>query len=188
MSKEIAFYSVRHGETEWNREKRIQGYTDVPLSAQGLANVHLFGAELAERREELGIEVIFSSDLMRASITADTIAQYLQVPVIQDLRLRERNYGAFEGRTFEELEEEFGTDRIEAYHPEGGESLGEFDMRIGSAVKDILRARSGQGILFVSHGGVIRSKVRQFGEKSGLEGIGYDIKNLSIHRFVVPFL
>lgn len=186
MSKEIIFHAIRHGRTEWNDQRRVQGHIDQPLSATGLGEVHSLGQELQQKRDELGIDLIYSSDLKRAVVTADVLSYYLQLPYHIDERLRERNYGIFEGKTWEELQNQFGISRIEGYHPEGGESLEQFDNRIKTAVVDILSLNSDKTVLFVSHGGAIRSKLKQFGNLNGPEGIGYDIQNLSLHSFSIP--
>jgi len=185
MSNEVLFYGIRHGETAWNKEQRIQGHHDEPLSATGLTAVHTLGKEM--RQSDIGqqISLLYSSDLSRARVTADVLAYYLNVPYRVDSKLRERNYGEFEGKTFTELEAEFGLDRIEGYQPPGGESLEEFDRRIGNAVIEILRSNPDQTILFVSHGGALRSKMRQFGNIDS-NGIGFDLANLSLHSFQIP--
>ncbi len=188
MTKEIVFHAIRHGQTVWNVEKRIQGHTDIPLSARGLTEVHSLGRELQEKKGEMRLDLIYSSDLARALVTADVLSYYLELPHRVDSRLRERHYGEFEGRTWEDLEREFGLDRIEGYQPEGGEALDEFDTRIKGAVTDILRMNLGKTVLFVSHGGAIRSKLKQFGNNTGIDGIGFDIKNLSMHTFSIPEL
>ncbi len=75
------------------------------------------------QKEELGINLVYSSDLLRAYITADIASSYLGVLVVQDPRLRERNYGEFEGKSFREVTGEFGVLDLESANPAGGETL-----------------------------------------------------------------
>ncbi|NLE01703.1 MAG: histidine phosphatase family protein [Fibrobacter sp.] len=92
-------YSVRHGETEWNRAGIQQGHLNSPLTANGIKQARSLAKGLSGR----GIEVIISSDLGRASQTADIIAKDLNLPLNTDNRLRERNLGILQGMTIEEF-------------------------------------------------------------------------------------
>src|SRR4051812_36632612 len=121
---------VRHGETEWNREGRIQGfYADSPLTETGRAQA----LAVAERLAREGIDLIFASDLGRTRMTADPIGRLTGIEVIHDPGLRERSYGTFEGHTFAEIEALHPADyeRMRARDPHyaapgGGESAVHF--------------------------------------------------------------
>lgn len=90
---------VRHGETEWNKMKRVQGMTNIPLSQHGQRQARL----VARRLRNLRISAIFSSPLDRAKSTANAIGAACRVPVTVDESLREINFGDWEGCTFEEI-------------------------------------------------------------------------------------
>jgi probable phosphoglycerate mutase len=133
---------ARHGETDWNRELRYQGHADEPLNDTGRAQAR----ELGERLRGEPIVAVYSSDLLRASETADIVAGTLGLPVELDPRFREIHVGSWQGRTREEL------DGI----PWDGETYDEHRARVVAAVKDIARAHPGEQILVVAHGGTLR--------------------------------
>ena len=91
-------WMVRHGETAWNAEGRVQGQTDVPLNEAGFAQARAVAAALSGER----FSAIYSSDLLRVTQTAEPCAQALALPVRLDARLRERHYGMFETLTYAE--------------------------------------------------------------------------------------
>jgi phosphoserine phosphatase len=93
------FYFIRHGETQWNAEGLLSGRTDVPLSEAGMRQAQL----LAERLRAVPVEAMYSSPLERAVETARLIGQAIGRESVVDQRLVELNYGAWEGRTFEEV-------------------------------------------------------------------------------------
>jgi 2,3-bisphosphoglycerate-dependent phosphoglycerate mutase len=96
---------IRHGETAWNAEHRIQGHLDIPLSPAGIRQA----AYLAERLAGESIDAVYSSELARAWLTAVPFAARLGLEIVADTRLRERSFGVFEGLTLDE---------IAAQHPE----------------------------------------------------------------------
>jgi probable phosphoglycerate mutase len=150
---------VRHGETLWNREGRIQGYfADSPLSERGMAQA----LALAERLAREGVDLIFSSDLGRTRMTADPIARATGIEIIHDRDLRERSYGIFEGRTFAEIENEhpeaYARMRARDPHyaaPGGGESSIQFYERILGAMQRIAQRAAGKRAAVVTHQGVL---------------------------------
>ncbi len=156
----IELLVVRHGETDWNRIRRLQGHTDIALNAAGIEQA----AQLASALANESIEAIHTSDLARAMATAEPVASRLGLPILADPRLRERNYGILEGRTFGEILEALPehAESIRLRDPdhavEGGESPREFFRRAVDAVSDIASAESLRGrskILVVTHGGVL---------------------------------
>ena len=90
---------VRHGETAWNAEHRIQGHLDIPLSPSGIQQA----ARLAKRLAGTPIDAIYSSELVRAWLTAEPLAACVGVPIVAETRLRERSFGIFEGLTLDEI-------------------------------------------------------------------------------------
>ncbi|MFM7001138.1 MAG: histidine phosphatase family protein, partial [Limnohabitans sp.] len=93
--------AIRHGETAWNVDTRIQGHIDIPLNDTGLQQARWLAEALAERDQ---VNAIYASDLSRAHVTAQTIAQAVGQVVTSHVGLRERHFGDFQGRTFVEIE------------------------------------------------------------------------------------
>ena len=148
---------IRHGETAWNAEHRIQGQLDIPLSPLGI----LQAARLAECLANESIDAVYSSAQSRAWLTAAPLAARLGLEVIAEPRLRERSFGIFEGLTLDEIAarypEEFKKwrERDPAWRPEGGESGQQLINRVMAAVTDIGARHAGQTVALVSHGGVL---------------------------------
>jgi len=154
------FILVRHGETEWNRRGLFQGHQDSPLTETGLDQAEKVGKRLNRR----SIDLFVSSDLGRARQTSETINQSLGIPAITwDARLRERNYGNFEGLPHSELKQRFPKDYARfrkndpEWKPEGGESHNELVDRVATALKDAYQTCPDGTILVVLHGGVLHA-------------------------------
>jgi len=170
-------YLVRHGETDWNRAKRIQGSTDIPLNETGREQAAATGALLATRTWD----VIVSSPLVRARETAEIIAHAAgrAIPYTLDA-LVERRYGEAEGLTYREVEERFPHD---AAVP-GRESHDAVAQRVIPALILLAEQHREQSIVVVSHGGVIRAVLLhamtgQQGDASRID----PIRNGSVHSF-----
>ena len=146
---------ARHGQTDWNIEGRWQGHSDTPLNATGLEQARLLAGELAGER----FAAIYSSDLQRARVTAETVARPLGLSVHTDPRLRELNMGAWEGRLVTELPAltpeawaERQRNPIDS-RPPGGESVRELAGRVIPAIASICAAHpAGARLLIISHG------------------------------------
>jgi 2,3-bisphosphoglycerate-dependent phosphoglycerate mutase len=156
--------AIRHGETAWNVDTRIQGKLDVGLNDNGRKQAERLGAALAksQAQEPLNaISAIYSSDLWRAYDTALSISQATGVPVVTDEGLRERGFGVFEGKTFDEIAQLWPDQSLRwrqrdpHFCPEGGESLTQFTERILKASQALAAAHPGQQIALVAHGGVM---------------------------------
>ncbi len=146
---------VRHGETDWNRERRAQGQADIPLNHLGLRQAE----EAARRLEPVAIDAVYSSDLVRARVTAEAIAARHGLEVRLDPRLREIDQGCWQGLTGEEIRRRWPALWGEARHHRarpGGESPGEVRRRALEALGDIVRAHPTGTVVVVSHGGTIR--------------------------------
>lgn len=151
---------LRHGETDWNAEGRIQGHLDVPLNRRGIEQAK----RVAEQLSGSGARLVLSSDLRRAAQTARIIADRLGIPVRLDPELRERNLGVLQGKTAADLG---GPDGGQAFvsrmvndptaRPQGGESLEEFRARVAARINDLVRRPPADDIVVVSHGGAIRA-------------------------------
>jgi len=157
------FILVRHGETDWNKEKRFQGHTDIALNAHGLAQAHLV-KRFFDRLQATALpfyDHCESSDLTRARITAATILGANPLAMILNPGLRERHYGHLAGMTGDEMQahspEEFDNLRNRTPNAplKGGESLLDFYRRVVTTFDEIACARQGRTVLLVAHGGVL---------------------------------
>ena len=148
---------VRHGETDWNRDGRIQGVADVPLSALGREQAEKLAATLGTRQ----IGTLYSSDLRRALETAEPLAERLGLPIQPTPALRERNFGANESRIAVEVAAEFGKEvgtrwlGPDERHP-GGESMREVYERVATFLDELLEGLPADEIALVTSGGPIR--------------------------------
>ena len=153
---------IRHGETAWNRIKRIQGHIDIPLAETGLEQAQKLAARLArDARDGARLDAIYSSDLMRAQQTAQPFADALGLAPRLREGLRERSYGQFQGHDSAEIETLFPDayaawqTRDPGFAPEGGESQREFYHRVLHALEPIVAEHPGGRIACVAHGGVL---------------------------------
>jgi probable phosphoglycerate mutase len=149
--------AVRHGETAWNVDTRIQGQLDIGLNATGLRQARRLGRAL---REE-SVAAIYASDLSRAWQTAQAVGDVHGLAVQPDVRLRERAFGLFEGRTFADIEAELPEQarrwrtRDPEFTPDGGESLLAFRSRVTAVAADLAARHPGELVVLVAHGGVM---------------------------------
>jgi broad specificity phosphatase PhoE len=146
---------VRHGETDWNRDGRWQGHSDTHLNDVGREQA----ARVAEELD--GVDVVYSSDLARARETADIVARRLGLDVHVDERLRERSFGAWEGKTASEIEAEFRAAHARWLAGQGpgaddAEPFADFAARVHGFLEDVLARHPDETVLVVSHGGSIR--------------------------------
>ncbi len=138
---------ARHGETDWNLERRWQGWADPPLNETGRAQAR----ELALELRDTPFDAAYSSDLLRAHETAEIVAAPHGVPVVTDKRLREIDIGSWSGLLHTEIEERYPG----GVRPDG-ETTEQHGERVRAAVEEIARANLGRRILIVTHGGSIR--------------------------------
>lgn len=153
------WYIVRHGETEWNAQGRIQGHTDISLSELGIQQARA----VAQRLAEVSFDVAYSSDLERSAQTARQILGKRNIPLHTTAQLREYNKGVFEGLTPEETCQRypllFKASQVNDldFAPLGGESIRQASVRMNSFMTE-LRARHGDdNVLIVGHGGALRA-------------------------------
>jgi broad specificity phosphatase PhoE len=148
---------ARHGETDWNAERRWQGHADVPLNALGRDQAHDLAARLAGEQ----FDAIYASDLRRARETAEIVGAELGVPVRTLKALPEIDVGTWSGRTTDEIQrEDHGArDRVreQGYGWEGGETPAQMAARVVAAVRKLAAEHPDGRILIVVHGGVIRA-------------------------------
>ncbi|HEY0202065.1 MAG TPA: histidine phosphatase family protein [Burkholderiaceae bacterium] len=158
MEEPTRIIAIRHGETTWNVDARMQGHLDIPLNPVGQNQARLLGAALAD--ESIG--AIYASDLQRAWSTAQAVAATTGVPVVATPELRERHFGSFQGHSFAEVEaaqpeqaQRWRKRDPDFAPPGGGESLRTFRSRITSIVHMLAARHPGQQIVLVAHGGVM---------------------------------
>jgi broad specificity phosphatase PhoE len=148
---------ARHGETDWNSERRWQGHADRPLNERGREQARALAAELAGR----SIDAIYTSDLVRARETAEIVAAQLGLEVRIDAGLREVDVGTWSGLAHGEIEVNdpagFGRWQDGGKGWEGGESYEEMGERVVAAMLGIASRHRGETVLVVSHGGSIRA-------------------------------
>lgn len=149
--------AIRHGETAWNVDTRIQGHLDIPLNDTGLWQAEQAGKALAGE----AVAAIYTSDLLRAHATAQAVARTTGAPLVNEPGLRERRFGHFEGRTFAEIEAELPDEawrwrkRDPLYAPAGGESLTALRERVEHTVTALAARHVGEQVVLVAHGGVL---------------------------------
>ena len=158
MTQATRIIAIRHGETAWNVDTRIQGQLEVGLNATGRWQAERVGAALADEP----IAAIYTSDLLRAWDTALSISQTTHIALQTHEGLRERGFGLFEGKTFQQIELQWPDAAVRwrkrepDYAPEGGgESLLDFRSRITGVVNDLAAQYTGEQIVLVAHGGVM---------------------------------
>mgnify|MGYP001277064675 CR=1 FL=1 len=148
------FWLVRHGQTDWNIQRRYQGHKDIPLNSVGREQAQ----DLATQLNGASISAVYSSDLSRAMETAAILTERHPVTIHKDQRLREISMGDWEGRTLTEVSQEQpdgdgGLAYSEVHHrAPGGESLGEVAARVRAFADETAEKHPGQVVLIVSHG------------------------------------
>lgn len=153
---------VRHGETAWNADRRLQGHRDIPLNALGLVQAKAAGRYLQMRHQQMPFSAVVSSDLLRARQTADAIGAALGMTVDADPGLRERHYGQFEGKTPTEAEAQdpaayaalVARDDLAA-NPGAAEPLQAMVDRIERSLWDLVSQHADDAVILVTHGGVL---------------------------------
>ncbi len=185
MATEITI--IRHGETMWNVQKRIQGQRNSSLSENGITQAELVAEALAKRE----FDVLISSDLERAVETAKIINKQLSLTHKYNLNLRERSFGIFEGKNFAEIEEKYPEEfrRYKERNPEfvvpGGESIEQMYDRVTSEIEAIARKFKDQKVLIVSHGLVLEMMMYKTFNLKLDEPRSFSINNSSISSFYI---
>ena len=180
------FGLVRHAETFWNRERRIQGQSDSALTAEGKKDADRWGRRLSR----FSWDGILMSDVGRAVETANRINSHLQVPVESDPRLREQNWGQWTGRIITEIEDE-ASNLMQAqpktgwkFCPPGGEDRLSVWQRSRSALTEAANRMRGDTILVVTHEGVIKSLIYQLSGRRFLPDEPALIKSYNLHWII----
>ena len=178
--------AIRHGETDWNVDGRIQGQLDIPLNAVGQWQVHRLALAVADE----GIDAVYSSDLLRAFETAQSVSRGAGQPIITDVGLRERGFGVFEGLSFAEIrarwpeQAERWRKRDPDFGAEGGETLRDFSARSIATVERLAALHPGQTIAVVSHGGVMDALYRAAARVALDAPRSWQLGNAAINRLL----
>jgi 2,3-bisphosphoglycerate-dependent phosphoglycerate mutase len=178
--------AIRHGETAWNVDTRIQGQLDIGLNAKGRWQAERAGAALADE----DIDVVYSSDLWRAYDTALSVAKPHGLMVQTDEALRERGFGEFQGKTFAQIEATLPEQallwrkRVPDFAPPGGESLLQLRERVVQCVQSLAEKNVGKHIVIVSHGGVMDVLYRAATSLDIQAARTWDLHNAAINRML----
>ena len=158
-------YVLRHGITDWNAQKKLQGQTDIPLNEDGRA----LAEKAHDEYKDVHFDVCWCSPLIRAKETADIVLRGRDIPIHYDDRLREISFGEYEGMDWIAPEHDhpinvfFNTPEKYTIRPEGGESLDDLFARTGSFLREIAYplVEEGQDVLIVGHGAMNSSIICQ---------------------------
>lgn len=191
MSNTTEILIIRHGQTAWNKMKRLQGHSDIPLNEKGEQQAIALGETLKGE----ALDAIYASDLLRAVKTAEAIAKWHSLPVNVDLDLRERCYGVFEGMHAEEIEQQYPESHA-AWHaadpdhvfPPGerqAESIRQFSHRALAALMRCAQQHLDQKIAVIAHFGIIESAYRAAHGIPLGERLRMPVLNTSINRFTI---
>lgn len=180
--------AVRHGETDWNVQTRIQGQLDIALNAKGHWQAQCVGKALAQ--EEFAC--IYSSDLVRAHATAQAIAQHQPQPCPLHLHtgLRERGFGTFEGHTYADIQSQWPEpaqrwrERAPDFAPPGGETPLQVMERVRTTMAQIASAHMGAQIAVVAHGGILDMLYRLATQQSVTAFRSWELGNAAINRLL----
>ncbi len=151
------FILIRHGETVWNQQRRMQGQSDSPLSDTGVRQARL----LAQRLKQIEFGALYSSDSGRAHSTARSVAEITGHDIVLEPRLRERNFGIFEGLTGSEIKADFPADyarfkiRDQDFVIPGGESALQFRTRVFACLHEIAGRHADKLVVVITHGLVL---------------------------------
>ena len=161
-------YLIRHGETDWNVERKIQGQTDIPLNSNGKKQAEEAANEIAN----LKIDRIISSDLSRAKETAEIINQKVGAEITYEKRLREVNYGDFEGIQIDKFTDKDWVIFNETPEKIKGESRQQVYNRVKSFIDEI---KDDENVLVVTHGGSLRMMLYYAKNKENFDKNNYNM-------------
>ncbi|MBF6613094.1 MAG: histidine phosphatase family protein [Chloroflexi bacterium] len=163
VAEQTYVYLVRHGETEWNRSHRFQGQLDVPLSEVGRKQAEAVADWLA--RQSVNFTAIYTSDLKRASQTAQAIGDRLGITPQPARALREIHVGEWQGLSVDEVEAGYPgqinewADRVDSFTLPGGESIPQVQERVFAFYRKVTQQHDGQAIIVVSHGAALAALI-----------------------------
>lgn len=179
----ITIYVVRHGQTEFNSQRRLQGQIDSPLTDDGYKNAFV----VARKLSGLKFDHIYSSDLGRAFITAHVIAEKLDLEnrIVREKRLRERDFGELNGQRIDDVIEIPGFFGNPHFVPDGGESFSEMQERVVELLKELEGRHKDKTALIVTHSGCIKAIISHFNNIDASECIALKTCNEYIGKFMI---
>lgn len=174
----MSLFVVRHGQTDWNKKRLIQGRIDIPLNEEGVKQARI----TAERLAEIPLDVIYVSPLLRARQTADIINEGRDIPLIVESRIQEEFYGDMEGKP--RSGEAYLTQRQSFFkrYP-NGESYLDVAARVYPFLNEIKSTRKGQNVLLVCHGGMSRIIHSYFNDMGNEEFVAFGLDNCEIAHY-----
>lgn len=178
--------AIRHGETAWNKDTRIQGHLDIPLNDTGLWQAQ----RAAESLRDEPVAAVYASDLTRARQTAEAIAALQSHTVVTHPGLRERSFGEFEGKTWAELEAGWPDaalawrKRVPEFAPTGGENLLQLYERVVDTLSLLAERHMGEQIVVVAHGGVMDILYRAATKMDVQAPRTWQLSNAAINRLL----
>ena len=182
--------AVRHGETAWNVDTRIQGQLDIALNDKGRWQAERLGEALADE----AIARIYASDLSRAHATAQAIAHKTANPSAREVRLhpglRERGFGIFEGQTHAEIAAQWPAEnqrwrrRDPHFAPPGGETPEQLRDRVARTLAELAQPHAGEQIVLVAHGGVLDMLYRLATQQDVGAPRTWELGNAAINRLL----
>lgn len=167
------WFLVRHGETDWNKIERIQGYSDTHLNETGIAQAEATADSLMDKH----IDLIVSSDLARAKETAEIIAKSTGAEVVFDEALREMNYGSLEGMFIPEVNKKYGGFLERPYKELGGEVFEEVEERAMKALHKYRKDHEHKNVVIVSHGALLGLVIKNIRKIDHAKFSGLKIEN-----------
>lgn len=163
----IRLFLTRHGQTEWNIERRFQGSKDSPLTEIGIQQARSLGERLLNEK----IDTIYSSHLLRAYKTADIIRNNRKIEIIEDRNLSEMKFGDWEGLRHDELAGKFSAEydafwnAPHLYSPTSGENFKDFKTRVLESLNTIIKNHNGENVLIVTHTVVLKQIMSYFEDR-----------------------
>lgn len=180
-------YLIRHGETDWNKKRLMQGQVDIPLNKEGEKQAK----EAAKKLASINFNLVFSSDLSRAKKTAEIITMEKKIAVQTTKVLREKNFGMLEGKHLDEILKILKTDIKKLrtmINKKAKEFAAEADkevvFRFLTFIREVAIAYPGKNILIVSHGSLIRLFLTKIGFLTKKDNETVKIKNLAMVKFL----
>ncbi len=154
VKENLRLILVRHGKTKENLSRTVQGHSEGELASIGFHQIK----ELASQLQHESINIVYSSDLQRAISSTDILVEGRSIPVISDARLREQQYGIYEGKSLLLMLKQMKKDGtgLTCFNPHKGEHSDLFRQRIRLFLNDIMLKHSGERVMIVTHFGVIK--------------------------------
>ena len=175
------WFLVRHGETDWNNENRVQGYSDTNLNETGIQQARATADFLMDK----DIDLIVSSDLARAKETAEIIAKATGTEIFFDKSLREINFGSLEGMFIPEVNEQYGSFLERPYQELGGETFEEVEERAMKALRNHRKDHEHKNVVIVSHGALLGLVMKNIKKIDHAQSTGLNIGNAEVIKLCI---